>query len=110
MTTLDNKITAKLLSFLIISFLTENLTFRARILSSGPVFTTGAMGRIPITLNSGSSVAGRLKNCLNFWFHGLKAMDFVLDVVKSYMLPFHHTPDSCYSEKQQVSNQAQFIR
>ena len=26
------------------------------------------------------------------------------------MLPFHHTPDSCYSEKQQVGNQAQFIR
>ena len=41
----------------------------------------------------------------------LKAMDFVIDIIKNgYMLPFHHTPDSCYSEKQQVSNQAQFIR
>ena len=41
----------------------------------------------------------------------LKAMDFVIDIIKNgYMLPFHHTPDSCYSEKQQVSNLAQFIR
>ena len=37
-TTLDIKITTKLLSFLIISFLTENLTFRAQMPSSGPVF------------------------------------------------------------------------
>ena len=58
-------------------------------------------------LNSSFSVAGRLKNCLNYWFHGLKAMDFVLDVIKNgYMLPFYHTPDSCCSEKQQVSRQA----
>ena len=47
---MDNKITTKLLSFLIISFLTENLTFRAQKPSGGPVFSTGAMGRIPVTL------------------------------------------------------------
>ena len=59
-------------------------------------------------LNSSASVAGRLKNCLNYWFHMLKAMDFVLK--SGYMLHFHHTPHSCYSGKQQVSNRAQFIR
>ena len=37
-------------------------------------------------------------------------MDFVFDIIKSgYMLPFHHMPDSCHSEKQQVGNQAQFF-
>ena len=62
-------------------------------------------------LNSSSSVAGRLKCCLNYWFHGLKAVDFVLDIIKSsYMLPSRHMLDPCYSKKQQVGNQAQFIR
>ena len=29
---------------------------------------------------------------------------FVLDIIKNrYMLPFHHMPDSCYSESQQSS-------
>ena len=38
-------------------------------------------------------------------------MDFVLDIIKSgYMLPSHDVLDSCYSKKQQVGNQAQFIR
>ena len=32
-----------------INNLPKNLTFRAQIPSSGPVFSTGAMGRIPIT-------------------------------------------------------------
>ena len=64
-----------------------------------------------IGLNSSSCVSGCLKICLNYRFHGLKAMDFVLDNIKSgYMLRFHHTPDSRCSEKQQVSNQAQVIR
>ena len=53
-------------------------------------------------LNSSSSVAGRLKCCLNYWFHGLKAMDFVLDIIKSgYILPSHHMLGSCYSKKKQ---------
>ena len=61
--------------------------------------------------NSSSSVAGRLKCCLNYWFHGLKAMDFVLDIIKSgYMLPSHRMLDSCYSKNQQIGIQAQFIR
>ena len=36
-------------------------------------------------LNSSSYVAGRLKNCLNYWLYGLKAMDFVLDIIKSVL-------------------------
>ena len=51
-TTLDNKITTKLLSFLIISFLTEKLNISCADTLSGPVFSTGAMGRIPITLKT----------------------------------------------------------
>ena len=51
-------------------------------------------------LNSSSKVAGRLKCFLNYWFHGLKAMDFILGIIKScYMLPSHHMLDSCYSKK-----------
>ena len=77
-------------------------------------YTRGIHGRHTINSNlkseksddfnvskNSSSAAGRLKNCLNYWFHGLNAMDFVLDIIKiGYMLPFHHTPDSCHSEKQ----------
>ena len=51
-TTLVNKITSKLLSFLIISFFTEKLNISCSDTSSGPVFSTGAMGQIPITLRS----------------------------------------------------------
>ena len=48
LTTMDNKITTKLLSVLIISFLTE----KRNISCSGrwTLFSTGTMGRIPITL------------------------------------------------------------
>ena len=35
----------------------KNLTFRAQIPSSGPVFSTGAMGRIPITLSVQDSLS-----------------------------------------------------
>ena len=47
--------------------------------------------------NSNVSVAGRLKYRLDYWFHVLKAGDFVVDIIRNgYMLPFHHIPDSCH--------------
>ena len=58
------ELTTKLLSFLIISFLTENLTFRAQIPLTGPVFSAGAMGQIPITLkNDRQDESGRTHSC-----------------------------------------------
>ena len=43
-------VTTKLLLFSIISFLTKKLTFCAQTSSSGPLFCTGVIGRIPVTL------------------------------------------------------------
>ena len=36
-------------------------------------------------LNSGASVAGRLKNCLNYWFYVFKVMDFVLNIITCFL-------------------------
>ena len=50
--TLDNEITAQLLSFSLFLSLLKNLTSCAKICSSGPLFCSGAMGRIPVTLTN----------------------------------------------------------
>ena len=51
------KLTTKLLLFSIISFLTKKLTFCDQTSSSAPLFCTGVMGRIPVTLIESDFVA-----------------------------------------------------
>ena len=68
--TLDNKVTTKLLSFSIIFFsLPKNLTVQAQMPSSGPLFITEAMGRIPVTLNT--TLLGRtIQKCCKWKLKG----------------------------------------